>query len=110
LPDGRSLVKGVEWLAPFIADKDSWVKSVYKTVPTAGQANPVRTNEHVKPDVMYWNDWPVRQPFLLFGALASGREDWLATWKKLDADPQVEEIRRNFPVRQPVLWLNTTAK
>lgn len=85
LPDGRSLVKGVAWLAPSLADKRRWPKG------------------H---DVMHWDDWPVRQPCLLFGALAAGREDWLATWKKLDPDPAVEEIRRNFPIRQPVLWIN----
>ncbi|HEU5080387.1 MAG TPA: alginate lyase family protein [Opitutaceae bacterium] len=83
LPDGRSLVKGVEYLAPFIADKRTWPKA---------------------PDVMYWNEWPVRQPFLLFGAMSTGREDWLALWKRLDSDPKIEEIRRNFPIRQPVLW------
>ena len=63
------------------------------------------SDELVQPDVMYWDNWPVRQPSLIFGALAAGREDWLATWQKLDADPQVEEIRRNYPIRQPVLWV-----
>jgi hypothetical protein len=84
LPDGRSLVKGVEYLAPFIADKTKWPKA---------------------PDAMYWDNWPVRQPFLLFGALAAGRKDWLELWEKLEPDPTVEEIRRNYPIRQPVLWL-----
>ena len=84
LPDGRSLVRGVGFLAPFLADKGKWPK---------------------KPDVMYWENWPVRQPALLFGALASGRRDWLELWERLDADPSVEEIRRNFPIRNPVLWL-----
>jgi Alginate lyase len=84
LPDGRGLVKGVEFLAPFLADKTKWPKA---------------------PDVMYANDWPVRQPALIFGALATGRADWLATWQKLEPDPQIEEIRRNLPVRQPVLWV-----
>jgi hypothetical protein len=84
LPDGRSIVKGIGYLAPYIADKSKWIKP---------------------PDVMYWNDWPVRQPFLIFGALATGNQEWLETWKKLDPDPQVEEIRRNMPIRQPVLWL-----
>ncbi len=84
LPDGRSLVKGVAFLAPFLADKKSWPKP---------------------PDVMYWDNWPVRQPSLLFGAVAAGRADWLAIWRRLDPDPTVEEIRRNFPIRQPVLWL-----
>jgi Alginate lyase len=102
LPDGRSLVKGVEFLAPYIADKEAWLKSVHRF--RAG-IPPVPTDEWVRPDVMYWADWPVRQPSLIFGALAAGREDWLATWQKLDPDPQVEEIRRNFPIRQPVLWV-----
>jgi hypothetical protein len=85
LPDGRSLVKGVAFLAPYLMDKATWPK---------------------KPDVMYWDEWPVRQPCLLFGALATGNEAWLATWKRLEADPQVEEVRRNFPIREPVLWVD----
>jgi hypothetical protein len=85
LPDGRSLVKGVAWLAPYLADKRRWPKP---------------------PDVMFWDEWPVRQPCLLLGAAATGREDWLALWKRLDPDPTNEEIRRNFPDRQPVLWLH----
>ena len=84
LPDGRSMVKGVAFLAPYIADKSKWIKP---------------------PDVMYWNDWPVQQPFLIFGALATGNETWLQTWKRLDPDSKVEEIRRNMPIRQPVLWV-----
>jgi len=84
LPDGRSLVKGVEYLAPFLADKSRW---------------------QGKHDVMYWDNWPVRQPCLLFGALAAGRRDWLALWQRLDSDPEIEEVRRNFPIREPVLWV-----
>lgn len=104
LPDGRSLVRGVAWLAPYLADKAAWLKSVRKAASAPG-GRFVLTDQLVQPDVMYWDDWPVRQPCLIFGALAAGREDWLATWKKLDPDPQVEEIRRNFPIRQPVLWI-----
>ena len=85
LPDGRSLAKGVAYLAPFLADKSKWPKP---------------------PDVMYAAEWPVRQPSLLFGALATGNETWLATWQRLKADPTVEEVRRNFPVREPVLWVD----
>lgn len=83
LPDGRSMIRGVEFLAPFLADKSKWPRP---------------------PDILYWNDWPVRQPALLWGALAGEREDWLALWQKLPADPVVEEVRRNFPVRFPTLW------
>jgi hypothetical protein len=54
---------------------------------------------------MYWDDWPIRQPALLFGALATGRADWLELWKSLPADSPVAEVQRNFPVRYPTLWL-----
>jgi hypothetical protein len=84
LPDGRSLIRGVEFLAPYLASKSHWIKP---------------------PDVMYWNDWPVREPALIFGALAAGREDWETVWSWLDPDPKVEEIRRNYPIRQPLLWV-----
>jgi hypothetical protein len=102
LPDGRNLVKGVAWLAPLIADKALWLKTARHDV--VAKKGETATSESVKPDVMYWDDWPVRQPCLIFGALASGNPDWLATWKKLNAEPTVEEIIRNYPIRQPVLW------
>ena len=106
LADGRSLVKGVAFLAPFIADKNAWLKTVRKpATATAAQAD---SSDPIKPDVMYWADWPVRQPFLIFGALTSTHADraaWLTTWKTLNPDPTVEEIVRNLPVRQPVLWV-----
>lgn len=104
LSDGRNLVRGVGWLAPYLADKNRWLTEVHRGVPGPNKVA-VIGKDLVKPDVMYWDAWPARQPSLIFGALAAGREDWLATWKKLDADPQVEEIRRNFPIRQPVLWV-----
>jgi Alginate lyase len=103
LPDGRSLAKGVAWLAPYLADKARWVREVKRHQPTPTGA--IRTDEPIAPDVMYWDEWPVRQPCLLFGALATGQADWLATWQRLESDPQVEEVRRNFPIREPVLWV-----
>lgn len=83
LADGRGLIRGVEFLAPFLADKSGW---------------------KLPPDVLHWEDWPVRQPALLFGAVAAGRADWLALWQRLPADPVIEEVRRNFPIRFPTLW------
>lgn len=103
LPDGRSVARGIGWLAPYLADKGRWVAEVKRFDLVDGR--PVPTGEPVKPDVMYWDDWPVRQPALLFGAQATGHADWLATWQRLPADPQVEEVRRNFPIREPVLWV-----
>lgn len=82
--DGKSIGKGISFLYPFVADKQKWT---------------------LKPDVMYWNDWPVAQPFLFFGANAFGKQDWFATWKKLDHQPKVEEVIRNLPIRHPLIWL-----
>ncbi|WP_461127204.1 alginate lyase family protein [Spirosoma aerophilum] len=84
-PDGRSMAKGITYLYPYVADKSKWP---------------------LKPDVMYWNDWPVAQPFLVFGAAAFNNTNWLATWKTLDHDPQVEEVLRNLPIRNPLIWLD----
>jgi len=82
--DGKSIKKGIDYLYPFIADKNKWA---------------------LKPDVMYWDDWPVAQPFLLFGANAYHQNTWFATWEKLDHNPQVEEVIRNLPIRHPLIWL-----
>jgi hypothetical protein len=59
----------------------------------------------LKPDVMYFQDWPVAQPSLLFTGLALDKPEYIALWRKLDPDPTVEEVLRNFPVRQPLLWV-----
>lgn len=82
--DGRSIKKGIEYMAPYIADKSKWP---------------------LKPDVMYWEEWPVAQPFLVFGSNAFNVKQWLEIWKKLDHDPKVEEVIRNLPVRNPLIWL-----
>lgn len=82
--DGRSVRKAIEYMFPFIADKTAW-------------KNP--------PDVMYFDKWPMRQEALLFGAIAYGRNDYLEVWKKLPADSDVDEVIRNYFIRQPVLWV-----
>jgi hypothetical protein len=83
-PDGKSMCKGVAWIAPFIADKSKWP---------------------YKPDVMFFEFWPVRSPVLLFGGIRCDRPEWLETWRKLDASPTNDEVLRNLPIREPVLWL-----
>lgn len=82
--DGKSIKKGIEFLYPYILDKSKWP---------------------FKHDVMYWEDWPVAQPFLVFGALAYDNRNWLDTWKQLDHSPKVDEVIRNLPVRHPLIWL-----
>jgi len=84
-PDGRSIKKGIVYLHPYLADKNKWP---------------------FKHDVMYWENWPVAQPSLVFGAIAFNNKEWLNTWKHLDHNPQVEEVIRNLPVRHPLIWMN----
>lgn len=83
-PDGRSIGGATAFMAPYIADKGKW--------PFAQ-------------DVEYFDGFPVRHPALLFGARALGRQDWFRLWRTLDPDPAIGEVIRNFPVRQPLLWI-----
>jgi hypothetical protein len=69
---------------PYIKDKKSWP---------------------LKPDLMYDAEWPMRQSSLLFAGLALNRSGYLELWKRLPADSTVEEVIRNFFIRQPVLWV-----
>ena len=82
--DGKSIKLGISYLYPFIKDKNKW---------------------SLKPDVMYWENWPVAQPFLLFGANAYQEKNWYTTWRDLDHNPQVTEVIRNLPVRHPLIWM-----
>lgn len=82
--DGKSIKKGIEFLYPYLADKNGWP---------------------FPKDVMYWENWPVAQPALVFGAAAYNNQDWLNTWKILEHHPTVEEVIRNLPVRHPLIWL-----
>lgn len=83
-PDGKSIRKGIEFLYPFVADKSKW---------------------HFNKDVMYWDEWPVAQPFLIFGSNEFGVRNWFETWKSLEHFPAVEEVIRNLPVRNPIIWI-----
>jgi hypothetical protein len=83
--DGKSIRKGIEFLYPYVADKSKW------------------PNNH---DVMYWENWPVAHPFLIFGASKFNEKQWFTTWSSLEHFPSVEEVIRNLPVRNPVIWFD----
>lgn len=84
LSDGRGLRRGLEFITPYVDDRDAW---------PYGR------------DVMHHDDWPVRHPTLLFGGLALNEPAYIRLWSRLDPDPTAEEVLRNFPIRQPLLWL-----
>lgn len=82
--NGKNIQKGIHFIYPYVMDKQSW--------PFVH-------------DVMYWDEWPVAHPFLIFGALQTGNQEWLSTWGKLEHFPETDEVVRNLPVRNPLLWI-----
>jgi hypothetical protein len=82
--DGRGICKAAAFLFPYLEDKARW--------PYAK-------------DVEHFDALPVRAPSLLFCGLACGRPDLLGLWKRLNPDPTDPEIIRNYPIRQPLLWV-----
>ena len=85
LADGRGVRLAMSHMFPFLKDKTRWP---------------------LKPDVMYYSEWPMRQSSLLLAGLAYAEVEYLNLWKTLKPDSQVEEVIRNFFMRQPVLWLD----
>jgi len=84
-PEGRSLGMGLDFMYPYIADKESWP---------------------YPEDVMYGNKWPVSQPALFLAALAFENMNYLNTWISLEHDPVEYEIQRNLVIRYPMLWID----
>lgn len=82
--DGRGMARAVAFMFPYIAEKKRWPRP---------------------PDVQYFEVWPIRHPALLFAGVALREPKYVALWKTLDPDPVVDEAIRNFPVRQPLLWM-----
>jgi len=82
-PDGRGLKRAMEFMVPFIRNKSAFPKPA---------------------DVMYHDRWPVRHSSLLFAGIALERPEYIQLWKTLPPDSDVEEVIRNFFIRQPVLW------
>ncbi len=82
--EGKSLQQAMLFMFPFVKDKLTWP---------------------YQKDVMYWDAWPVAQPFLLLGANAYGIPAWFTVWKRGEHDPKEPEVIRNLPLRHPLIWL-----
>jgi hypothetical protein len=85
-PDGRGMRTALAFMYPFIKDKRTWPKA---------------------PDVMYFDAWPIRHPALFFGGQSLKEPRYIDLWKTLNADPTIDEVIRNYPVRQPLLWVRS---
>jgi hypothetical protein len=84
LPNGVRYKTAIDFMYPYIRDKSKWP---------------------YPKDVEYFDDLPNRQPSLLFAGLVYREPKYIALWRTLPPDPKTAEIIRNFPVRQPVLWV-----
>ncbi len=84
LADGRGLAKAAEFIYPYLKDKGSW---------------------KLAKDVEHFEALPVRSPGLLFAGLACRRQMYIDLWKTMNPDPADKEIIRNYPIRQPLLWV-----
>jgi hypothetical protein len=83
--DRRGVQTALAFMAPFIADKRRWPHP---------------------PDLMYHDEWPMRHAALLFGGLALNEPAYLDLWRRLPPDSSVDEVLRNYFVRQPLLWIS----
>lgn len=82
--EGKNIELGIKFMFPYIENKSLW---------------------KYQQDVMYWDEWPVRQSSLLFGGLAFKNKQYIELWKSLKANFTTPEIVRNMPVRNPILWV-----
>lgn len=83
-PDGRNMRLAIEYMSPYIADKNSWP---------------------MQADVMFWEEWPVAHPALLFAWKQWGDDRYRALWDKYEHFPDNEEVVRNLPIRNPLIWI-----
>lgn len=88
--NGNNIRMALDFMFPYIQDKSQWFK---------------------KPDVEHWDDWPVAHPSLIFawnrfrGEKDFDADAYYQAWLSLEHFPTDEEVLRNLPLRNPVLWL-----
>ena len=84
--DGRSLKKGIDFFFPYTRDKEEWIYAK---------------------DVLYFEEYPVRQAFLLTAALAYDQIESLDVWAKLESDSDHPEVLRTTILKNPLIWLSS---
>ena len=82
--DGRGLARAVQFMLPYVVQKSRW------PYPT---------------DIDHFDQIPIRQPFLLFGAIGLRDPSLYDVWRELPAETPDKEIMRNLLYRAPALWL-----
>ncbi len=84
-PDHKSYEKALDFLAPYILDKNRWP---------------------YPKDVEHFEAFPIRYSFLLFAGHALGRQELIDFYFQLPEEISDEEALRNLAVRAPGLWLD----
>lgn len=74
-----------DFMVPYIEDKSTWIKP---------------------PDIQHFEELPIQSSGLLFAGLAYENDNFIQLWKKLSSERKSKEIDRNFPLRQPILWID----
>jgi len=82
--NGKSLLKGWQFMIPFMKDKSTWIKP---------------------PDIQYFDELPIQSPGLLFTAKAYENDVFLNVWESLDPERKSEEVIRTYPLWNPILWM-----
>jgi len=83
--DGRSIGKAVEFMYPYIEDKNKWT---------------------YKQDISEWDEQPRSSAFLFLAAHAYNNLSYLEMWKSLVNKKLGNESLRNLPIKNPLLWMN----
>jgi hypothetical protein len=86
MADGRGIQKGIQFLLPYIQDKSQWKYPA---------------------DIMFFDQWPIAQSCLFFAGV-HGNKVAMNTWRKLNHFPSNQEVIRNSPIRNPILWYSLT--
>jgi hypothetical protein len=87
LPDGRNMKKGVDYIKPYVMDKNKWP---------------------FPKDISHWDEQPGRRPFMFFAALIQQQPEWVSIWQSCSPNFPSDESKRNMPLKNPILWLGIT--
>lgn len=82
--NGANIRKGIDFMYPYVLDKSQWP---------------------YKKDVMYWDEWPIAQPAFIFAPVYYKSQLYFDLWKSLKHEIVNQEVDRNCPIRNPLIWL-----
>ncbi len=89
LPDGRGLLKGLDFIMPYIQNKSKWPYNK---------------------DVSHWNGQPAARQFMLFAALAGNSTQWFELWKSLEKNKNSTTSSESMALKTTLLWIDFNNK